>query len=313
MDLQSQSVALARCRSYDDRLLAETLDAMWSACGAPLRLRSAKILLKPNLISARSGPLACTDGKFILTAAEWFLDRGCAVTVGDSPAFGTAQWVLHKIGCLESLRKRGIGITNFKNVRMVSLPSGIRAGLAADALDCDLLVNLPKVKAHAQLRVSAAVKNFFGCLAGRRKPLWHMVHGGRAGAFEFHLVELLSALPNSMTIVDGIVGMHRTGPLCGRAFALGMTACSANPVAVDRALLDIIGVEPQASPLMTACARAGLPGSRFDDLDFPLRMPRDLRVQGFEVPQQLAPIRFSLFRFLRGSCRRILQRSDGTD
>jgi|MTBAKMStandDraft_1061839.scaffolds.fasta_scaffold01099_9 uncharacterized protein (DUF362 family) len=313
MDLQSKSVALARCGSYDAPLLAERLDAVWSACAAQLQLRSAKILLKPNLISARSGPLACTDGKFILAAAEWFLDRGCVVTVGDSPAFGTAQSVLHRIGCLESLRKRGVVVTNFKNVRMVSLPSGIRAGLAADALDCDLLVNLPKVKAHAQLRVSGAVKNFFGCLAGMRKPLWHMVHGGRAGVFEFHLVELLSVLPNGMTIVDGIVGMDRTGPLRGRGFALGMTACSANPVAVDRAVLDIIGVSPQVSPLMAACMRAGLPGSRFDDLDFPLRTPRDLRVQGFEVPQQLAPIRFSFFRFLRGSCRRILQQNDGSD
>lgn len=312
MDLQSRSVALARCRSYDARVLGETIDRLWSACEAPVHLRSAAILIKPNLISARVGPLACTDGDFILAVAGWLVDRGCRVTVGDSPAFGAARSVLRKIGCLDGLRHRGVRVSNFKKVRVITLPSGFKAGLAADALDCDLLINLPKVKAHAQLRVSLAVKNFFGCLAGMRKPLWHMVHGGKEGKFASHVVELLSVLPNGITLVDGITGMHRTGPMSGESFALGVTACTSNPVAADRAMLDIIGVEPQASPIMQACTRAGLNGCRLEELEFPLQPSWELRVDGFQTPGELSPIRFSLLRFFQGSCRRILHRTGGS-
>lgn len=311
MDLQSRSVALAQCGSYDTRGLVETIDRLWSACGAPVHLRSTEILIKPNLIGARAGPLACTNGDFIAAAAGLFVDRGCRVTVGDSPAFGTARSVLRKIGCLDELLHRGVRISDFKKVREITLPSGTKAGMAADALDCDLLINLPKVKAHAQFRVSLAVKNFFGCLAGMRKPLWHMVHGGKEGKFASLLVEFLSVLPNGITLVDGITAMNRTGPMGGEPFALGVAACTSNPVAADRAMLDIIGVRPEASPILLACAGAGLNGCRLEDLDFPLQPPRELRVQGFLTPLKLSPVRFSLLRFLQGSCRRMLQRTGG--
>lgn len=309
MEFQSRSVALIRCGSYDVRLLADTIERLWPAAGAPVSLRSTAILLKPNLISARAGPLACTHGNFILAAATWLLDHGARVTVGDSPAFGTAQSVLRKIGCLDGLRRQGVRISDFNTVREITLSSGVTAKLAADALDCDLLVNLPKVKAHAQMRVTLAVKNYFGCLAGTRKALWHMVHGGKAGKFESLVVDLPVVLPNGITLVDGIIAMHGTGPILGEPFPLGVTACAANPVAADRTLLDIIGVEPQASPIMRRCERAGLNGCRLEELTFPLLSSGELRIPGFRVPEELMPIRFNPLRFLRSSCRRVILRT----
>lgn len=309
MEFRSRSVALARCGTYDARLLAETINEVWRAAGAPASLRSVQILLKPNLISARAGPLACTDGRFILAVADWLLDQGARVTVGDSPAFGTAQSVLRKIGCLDELRRRGVRISDFNTVTDVTLSSGVGAKLAADALDCDLLVNLPKVKAHAQVRVTLAVKNYFGCVAGMRKALWHMIHGGRAGKFESLIAALPVVLPDGMTLIDGILAMHGTGPILGEPYALGITACSSNPVAADRAMLEIIGVKPQASPVMRVCAEAGLGGCRLDELSFPLLPPGELRASGFRVPEDLSPIRFDPLRFLQGGCRRILLRT----
>ena len=140
------------------------------------------------------GFLACTEGKFILTAAKWFLEQGGHVSIGDSPAFGTTTSVLRKLGIIDDLRALGVGVTNFNKVRQVALPSGLKVGMASDAFDCELLVNMPRVKAHAQLRVSLAVKNLFGCVAGMRKPLWHMVHGGCDGRFAEYLVELMAVL-----------------------------------------------------------------------------------------------------------------------
>lgn len=306
MDLTSNSVLLEKCPDYSLQYLADCCGRMLEASLSSANLSSCQILLKPNLISARMGMLPCTEGKFILAAAKWFLEQNARVAIGDSPAFGTTTSVLQKIGIAEALRKLPVSITDFARVRHVVLPSGIRAGLAADVLDCDLLVNMPRVKAHAQFRVTLAVKNLFGCLVGMRKPLWHMVHGGKDGGFTDHLVDLLSVLPNGVTLVDGITAMHRTGPMGGQAFPLGIIACSPNPVAVDRALLEVLGLEPEMSPLMRSCIKKGLNGTSLASLDFPFLCPAEVAVGSFAVPGGLHPIRFNPFRFARGSLMRVL-------
>ncbi|NOQ46204.1 MAG: DUF362 domain-containing protein, partial [Desulfobulbaceae bacterium] len=204
MQLDSTIVALARCPGYQAGNLARAIDTVISAVDPPENLTSCHVLLKPNLISAKKGTLPCTEGAFLLAVARWFLDRGAVVSVGDSPAFGTTTSVLARLEYTDQLQKLGVGLVNFSRVRTVILPSGIQVGMAADALDCDLLVNLPRVKAHAQLRITLAVKNCFGCLAGLRKPWWHMMYGGKQGRFADLLVELLSILPDSLHLADGI-------------------------------------------------------------------------------------------------------------
>ena len=306
MDLTSNQVFLEKCSDYSEHSLVDCCNKILTPCVFSRNLRTLQVLLKPNLISARMGTLACTEGKFILAVAQWFLDQGAYVSIGDSPAFGTSTSVLEKIGIVDALQKLSVSITDFKEVRTVTLPSGISAGIAVDALDCDLLVNIPRVKAHAQLRVTLAVKNLFGCMVGMRKPLWHMVHGGKCGGFSHHLVELLSVLPASITIVDGITAMHRTGPIGGQSFPLGIVASSNNPVAIDRTLLAVLVIEPEMSSLMQACIKMHLNGTDLDSLDFPLSTPGDLHVDSFEVPSSLNSIRFNPFNFFRGIARRVL-------
>lgn len=308
MDLRSTCVAIDNCADYAPDTLLESFTRLLDCCEQNCTLRSAQILLKPNLITARRGTLACTEGLFILAAARYFKDLGAQVTVGDSPAFGTAESVLEKIGILQSLKQQSVPIVEFNRARTVLLPSGVQVGLSADALDCDLLVNLPRVKAHGQLRITMAVKNFFGCVCGMRKPLWHMVHGGKAGGLERLIVELLSVLPESLTLVDGITAMHKTGPMGGQPFKLGITACSSNPVSVDRALHAIIGLEPDRSSLMQECLKAGIVGSNLEDLTFPLLTPANVQVDGFAVPEELISIRFNPFRFIQNNIRRALLR-----
>lgn len=306
MDLTSKRVIIEKCTQYDQGFLDECLGRVTGELDPGLNLCSAHVLIKPNLISATHGTLPCTQGEFILAATLLFLGQGAQVRVGDSPAFGSATSVLGKLGILDRLKKLSVPVTDFNRVRTMTLPCGIEAGMAVDALDCDLLVNLPRVKAHTQMRMTLAVKNYFGCLTGMRKPLWHMVYGGRRGGFAQHVVALLSVLPESITLVDGVVAMHQTGPIKGRPFNLGLIACSANPVAIDRAFFDITGLDPSDGPLMEECIRAGLTGTDISELEFPLLAPREVRVDNFKVPAELSPIRFNPFRFIKNSIKRII-------
>ncbi|HER62635.1 MAG TPA: DUF362 domain-containing protein [Desulfobacteraceae bacterium] len=306
MELSSNKVFLEKSPGYREADLLDCFNRLLISSIPTTNLNSLNVLLKPNLISARMGTLPCTEGRFIAAAAKWFLEHNARVSVGDSPAFGTAAGVLRRIGIADELRRLSVPIADFTRVRHVTLPSGLRAGMAASALECDLLVNMPRVKAHAQFRVTMGVKNLFGCLAGMRKPLWHMVHGGREGRFADHLVEFLAVLPSGVTLVDGITAMHRTGPMGGQSFPLGITACSSNPVAVDRALLAVLSIAPERSPLMQACSAMGINGIELAGLEFPLHCPAELAVNSFAVPGALHPVRFSLSRFIRGNFRRIL-------
>lgn len=212
-------VALTACTKYNDPALSQALDRVLEHIDLPLTLCSAEVLLKPNLISAKTGPLSCTEGALILAVSRWFLAQGARVGIGDSPAFGTAVSVLKNLNLLDELSRLGVSIRPFQQGMPVELPGGEQAVLARAALECDLLVNMPRVKAHVQARLTMAVKNYFGCLVGLRKAWWHMTYGGqqshRKGGFFDRLIQIPAALPSSLNIIDGIVAMHRSGPING--------------------------------------------------------------------------------------------------
>lgn len=154
-----------------------------------------------------------------------------------------------------------------------------------------------------------AVKNFFGCVLGLHKAWWHMRYGGQQGDFHQRLVALPLLLPPSISIADGIVAMHHTGPINGGAYPLALAAAAHNPVALDRALHALLSVAPEHSPMMQACRAAGMPGCDLSSLSFPLARPQDLQVNDFKVPEQLNPIRFRPVHFLQSSVRRLFLQS----
>lgn len=302
-------VCLASCRSYNREALKASLDLVLRAAGLAPR-SGTLVLLKPNLVSAGSGPahLACTSPAVVAAAAEWCLDHGAKVRVGDSPAFGSGRSVMRACGMLDALAGLPVETADFVRARQLDLPCGLRVPVAAAALDCDILVNLPRVKAHSQLYVSLAVKNYFGVVVGWRKALHHARHGEVANRFEALLADLPGLFPGSFTLVDGIVAMQRSGPMKGDPFPLGLLAGGFDPVALDTAILAIIGGEPQLSQLWVECQRRGLPGTDPARLAFPLARPEVLKAANFLLPELLNPVTFHPGRMLVGGCRRLVAR-----
>ena len=285
---KSSSVALTACSGYDKQTLPQALDRVLNTLELSTTLCSSEVLLKPNLISAKTGPLSCTEGVLILAAARWFIEQGARVGIGDSPAFGTAASVLKNLNLLDELTHLGVRIRPFKQGIPVELSGGGQAVLARAALECDLLVNIPRVKAHVQARLTMAVKNYFGCLVGLRKAWWHMAYGGNTPCkekrFFDRLVRIPAALPSSLNIIDGIVAMHRSGPINGAPYPLCVLAASTNAVAADRALHAILRVNPQDSPVMAACRRAHMHGAALSQLSFPLPHRKIFRSIIFRFP-----------------------------
>lgn len=308
MELDALSVGLTRCPDYDREQIKAEVERLCAALD--FRPSSgAKVLLKPNLVAGtRRDGLPCTHPEFVAAVAEWCLDHGCTVSVGDSPAFGTARMVMRSCGMAAALQGLPVRLVNFGRPRRQALLHGARVGIAREALECDVLVNLPRVKAHGQLLVTLAVKNYFGTVVGFRKPLLHARHGGREGDFARMLVDLLPILPGGITLIDGIVAMHRQGPMKGEPFPLGLIGAAVNPVALDSALLALLRINPLASPIWRECRHRNLPGWHPDSARYPLLRPDDFLVPGFLVPRHLKPVSFHPWHLAKGAVKRLLLR-----
>ena len=268
-----------------------------------------RVLLKPNLLSGRSAEhLACTHPLFVAAVAEWFVEQGALVAIGDSPAFGTAQGVMRTTGIEKALAGLPVALTNFDRSVPVRLAGGVKVNIASAALECDMLINLPRVKVHSQFYMTLAVKNYFGTVVGFQKPGWHLRYGDKEGLFASHLVDLLAVLPPGITFIDGIVAMHGTGPVSGQPYSLGVVGGGPNPVAVDSALLRILGIDYKKSAVWQECAKRGLAGSDPDMLDFPLLKPAQFTADGFRTASILKPVSFNPLRMMVSGCKRFAAR-----
>lgn len=308
MKIENCDVGLLPCHCYERSNVKQCIASI--AGSMDLRIcRGDKVLLKPNLvIGRRQDGLPCTHAEFIAGVVEWFLDLGVQITVGDSPAFGTAKGVMASCGITEALKSYPVRLCNFDESVGIKLRSGFTVKIARPALECDILISLPKLKAHSQLLITLAVKNYFGAVTGFRKAALHARLGEKESLFAACIVDLLEVLPGGASFIDGITAMHEHGPASGRAFELGIIGGAVNPLALDTALLKVLGIDPERSLLWKECHRRNLPGSRFEDLRFTHSQPKEFLVNGFRVPDQLKPISFHPFRLLVSGIKRARER-----
>lgn len=305
MEITSRQVAIIQCPGYDRRAMKEHLAALAAAVGFRLSAGS-RVVLKPNLVSGHGhNGLACTHPEFVAAAAEWCLDQGARVAIGDSPAFGRAPAVMRACGFAASLKGLPVELIHFGTARQVRLACGEQLTLAAEALDCDALINLPKLKAHSQTLISLAVKNYFGTVKGFGKALLHQKLGEDEQAFCRMLVDLLAVLPGGISFVDGVQAMHREGPMRGEMFPLAMMAGSINPVALDTAILLLLGINPERSMIWRETARRKLAGAGPEELAFPLLQPREVPAHGFLLPSALQPIPFRTLQVFSSLVKRV--------
>lgn len=308
---QRHVAALLAVPAYEARALREAVERAIEAASGGMRLAGLRALVKPNWVAPRRAALACTNPLFLRAVAEALIDRGARVTVGDSPAFGAAERLAAATGSDVALRGLPARIVNFTAGPALRFSFGASTRLAREAAESDLIVSVPKLKAHSQLRLTAAVKNFFGCVVGARKALIHAVHGDRDNRFGSVIIEVMLALQPSLTIVDGIEAMSVTGPMNGEPVWLGAVAAGQNPVAVDTALYTMLRIAPDQAPLWREARARNLPGAGLDQLRFPLAAPEDFDTRAFQAPRALDPLAFKPGRLAVSMARRLWRRVTG--
>lgn len=304
-------VALLACREYAAPRLRQAVFQVLESAG-PRVDAGLRVLVKPNLLTAR--PLACAAPEVTAAVCAWLLERGARVEVADSPGFGRADAVARKIGLEAALRPLKLKVRALDRPVPVRLPlpeapegRGARFMVARRALECDLILSVPKVKAHSQMLLTLAVKNCFGCVSGLRKALVHTREGRAPDYFADCLAALWAALPPVAALADGVRAMHVTGPSRGRPFALGLIGASPSAVALDESLCAVLGLTPAQTPLGAALERRKAEGCATAGwrAEYPLLRPEDFDARGFELPRELAHTSFHPARFVKSCIRRL--------
>jgi uncharacterized protein (DUF362 family) len=265
-----------------------------------------RVLLKPNLLTSTRPTKECTTRPELVRAvAQMVIEAGGKPFLGDSPAFGSARGVAAANGYLPILAELNIPIIEFHGQRYeVANETFNHLRLCKEAMEADVVINLPKVKSHMQLTLTLGVKNLFGCVPGKMKAWWHMEAGKDAHRFGEMLVETARAIAPNLTILDGIIGHEGNGPSGGEPRHLGVLAASQNVFALDLAMLEILQVPAHQVPTVAASQRLGVCPD-LSEIEFPNLAPDLLTIDNWRLPDQLMPIDFALPRVIKSTFKHL--------
>lgn len=298
-------VVFSKC-DYALSSLRKTVPAMLEQAGG-LRIQTGtRVLIKPNFLAPARPEGAMTTHPLVVRAvAEYALDYGARVLIADSPGMGSFARLLREGGYADALQGLDIALHPFKESVAVDIgePFG-RIEIAREAIEAEMVVNLPKLKTHAQMLLTLGVKNLFGCIVGLKKPEWHMRSGVDRRLFARLLVQIHRAVDPAVTLVDGIVGMEGQGPgRSGTPRQFGVLVAGASAPAVDATICRFLGFPPERLPTHRAAEELGLAPKELDILgDF-------LPVAGVRLPV-LAPLTFGPRRMQRLMRKHLVQRPE---
>jgi uncharacterized protein (DUF362 family)/Pyruvate/2-oxoacid:ferredoxin oxidoreductase delta subunit len=247
-----------------------------------------QVLLKPNLLSARPPERrVTTDPRMVLAIARLVREAGGAPFIGDSPALEPFKKVAAKTGMAEMAHQSEIPLVPFTQPDKVSTPEGSlfkKLEIAPEAMDADVVINLPKLKTHSQMLLTLGVKNLFGTIVAQRKAEWHYMAGVDRDTFASLLLDIYLTVEPSLTILDGIWGMEGHGPANGKPRHLKLIAAGVDAVALDVGICQLLGTPLRAFPLYRAARSRGIGETDLQKIKFKGETPQALAVRNFQIP-----------------------------
>jgi uncharacterized protein (DUF362 family) len=235
-------VHTVRCKTYEAEEVRGALAPLLESLLGPRLSGETRVLVKPNLLRGGAPERAvATHPAVLLETVRWLKERGCEVTVADSPGLGSTRGNLKTLGALEALERLGARVRDLDGPVRTAVPGGAVVPLSRRALEAEILLNLPKWKTHVQAGLTAGIKNLFGCVVGARKALLHIRGGHREDEFAAMLCGIAAVLRPALTVVDGVVAMEGDGPLHGTPKAVGYLVAGEDPVALDAVLARAMG------------------------------------------------------------------------
>ena len=264
------TVALLGCKTYDPALLLSLIEKEFDLLGIGADVfRGKKVVIKPNLLLGYAPEKAATTHPALVEAMGLYL-KSCgaaSVTLAESPGGPYHAPVLNGIyrncGMKDAAERAGITLNQDLTAVDLHAPDGKKSKMfhvLTPIAEADVIVNLCKLKTHALAAMTASVKNLFGVIPGIEKFEMHSRFRDPDDFFAM-LVDLCRCLNGKarlISVCDAIVGMEGNGPSGGNPREIGCLIASGNPFALDTVAAGLIGLTPDAVPLLRAADRDGV-------------------------------------------------------
>lgn len=289
-------------------LRQSVFEIMDSLAGEQIQ-RKSRVIIKPNLLASASPDRAVLTHPLVVRAVvEYVLDRGAAPQISDSSAVGSFDRVLKDSGIKEALSGLKVSYKEFKESSIVDVGEPFKKiEIASDALNADVLINLPKLKTHMQMVLTLGVKNLFGCIVGMKKAEWHFRTGVNREMFAQLLVKIYQAVSPSINLIDGILAMEGQGPgKRGEPRHLGVLMGSKNAAAIDVTVCRMLGVSPDTLLTNKFAVEQGLVSNH---IIVDGKLPR---ITDFKLPE-ITPLVFGPRKFHGVLRRHLVQRPECDD
>ncbi|GHS95578.1 (4Fe-4S)-binding protein [Synergistales bacterium] len=264
-------ILLQRRADYNQKDIDSAVNTIFERFGGVERFikRGASVLLKVNLVSGHvPSARVTTDPAVVRAVACAVLKAGGRPVIADSPGIDSFSRAARVSGIASVAEELNIPCEELTDSLRVSCDGGARyIELSRRAVESDVIINLPKMKTHAQMLLTMSVKNMFGCVVGQKKAEWHYNMGLRRDPFAELLLDIWLATRPALTIMDGVVGMDGQGPTHGKPFSYGLVAGAEDALTMDLHLCKMMGARLDDYPLWRAAVSKNLPQTNLSDDD----------------------------------------------
>ena len=217
-----------------------------------------KVLIKPNIAWNRTPEQAANTNPYIVEAVvEMCLEAGAKkVTVMDY-TINPAQITYDRSG-IKSAVDRTKGSLEFVDERKfkeksISKGQELKSWIIyQDALDADVLINLPIAKHHSLTKLSLGIKNLMGLIKSREE-----IHK----RIDQKLADLATVIKPNLTIMDAYRTLTANGPNGGTprdVKIVGQIIAGVDPVAVDSYSATLFGLKGEDIGYIKAANQMGL-------------------------------------------------------
>jgi uncharacterized protein (DUF362 family)/NAD-dependent dihydropyrimidine dehydrogenase PreA subunit len=288
-------VSIVRCADYDPARVTDAVAQSVRLVGGVEQAVGRRVLVKPNLLSARGPEQAVTTHPAVVEAlVKLWMDAGASVSLGDSPPLAGEKEApytrLMEVTGMEGVAERtGAKIVRFEDEEVnVEHPHGKfyrRFTVGAAVADADILINVPKLKSHGLTTITGAVKNVFGCVPGKKKAIFHAQAGEDSETFSQMLVDLLGCMPPAISVMDAITVMEGDGPVDGRPRHLGLVMASKDAVALDAVAAAVLGLNPMEIDTSRLADAQGVGVADLTGIEIVGERIQDAGIADFDLPK----------------------------
>ncbi|MDF2989422.1 MAG: thylakoid-associated protein, partial [Eubacterium sp.] len=296
-----EKVALLKCTGYEVDCIEKKLREGFELLGGNTFLRelipvNSKVLLKPNFLSVveKGSPIITHYAVFeaVVRIVKEYTDN---ISFGDSPGQEDTGRAAEKSGMMEVAHKYGVRFADFNESVRCELENPLMYkywNIAKAAYQADVVITLPKLKTHAMMYYTGAVKNQFGCIPGSEKAEWHTKLPD-ASNFGKMLLDLNSVVKTSFAILDGIIAMEGNGPRNGTPKQMNTLIMGKSLTAVDSTAVSLIGYNNVLSiPYLKVAHETGWGTVLPDEIQVLGEKVENMKSQDFKLSRNARVINF---------------------